>query len=98
MLSGNVVSVADPEAVVPFGNARGYMKSLCEKRGWASDGAIHTEDREPEDDPLANHNCPLAPDLIRRKGINMIEKEPHLKKLPSQEMRQKVLERFGPSK
>lgn len=88
----------DPEAVVPYGGGRSYIKKLCETRGWACEGAVNVSHREPEEDPLANENCPMAPDLIRRKGINMLKKDPSLNKLDRREMKAAVLERFGPSK
>lgn len=87
----------DPEAVVSFNNARGYIKSLCEKRGWASEGAVEVKSREPEQDPYENAPA-MGEDLIRQKGRQMVEKNPQLRKLPRRELREKVLERFGPSR
>lgn len=91
--------VGDPEAVVPFGNARGYIKSLCERRGWAAEGAVEVKHREPDKDPLADENCiPMGEDLIRRKGKLLVQKDPSLKKLSRKELREKVLAKFGPSR
>lgn len=89
----------DPEAVVPFGGARSYIKQLCEKRGWACEGAVTVKHREPECDLLADENCvPLADDIIRRKSREMVQSDPKLKKLNRKELRQAVLDKHGPSK
>jgi hypothetical protein len=89
----------DPEAVVPFGNGRSYMKTLCEKRGWAIEGAVNVEHRGPELDPLADENCvPLAEEIIRSKARQEIAENPDLKRISKREMRERVLEKYGPSK
>lgn len=89
--------VGDPEAVVSFDGARSYIKNLCEKRGWACEGAVSVDHREPDSDPY--DNAPAMDErLIRQKGRQMVQKDPSLKKLPRRELRQKVLDRFGPSK
>lgn len=89
--------VGDPEAVVKFDGARSYIKNLCEKRGWACEGAVNVDHRQPDSDPYESAT-PLAEDLIRQKGKQMVQKDPSLKKLPRRELREKVLEKFGPSK
>jgi hypothetical protein len=87
----------DPEAVVPFGAGRSYIKHLCEKRGWACEGAVNVEHRAPDVDP--HENCiPMANDLICQQGRKMIQKDPSLKKLSRQDMKALVLEKHGPSK
>lgn len=84
----------DPEAVVPFGGARSYMRKLCEKRGWACEGAVNVEHRQPERDPL--ESAPrLAEDLIRDNARRMVAKDPSLKRLGKRELRQAVIERHG---
>jgi hypothetical protein len=89
----------DPEAVVPFGNARGYIKKLCEKRGWSVNGAVTVAERAPERDPLGPESCkPMGEDLIRQKARKMIQKNPDLKRLPRQAIREIVLAKHGPSK
>jgi len=90
--------VGDPEAVVPFGGARSYIKKLCETRGWAATGAVNVKHREPDADLLANENCPLSEKVIRQKTSDLVRLDPSLKKLHRQEMREKVLEKFGPSR
>lgn len=86
----------DPEAIVPFGGARSYIKRLCEKRGWASHGAVEVNHRQPDKDPLAPENCPLAPDIIRNKGRQMVQENPALAKLDRRELKAAVLEKHGP--
>lgn len=89
----------DPEAVVPFGGGRSHIKSLCEKRGWACEGAINVEAREPDRDPLATDNCvKMAPKLVRQKALDMVKRDPSLRKLPRKELREMVLAKHGPSK
>lgn len=89
----------DPEAVVPFGGGRSYIKSLCQKRGWGADGAVTVEAREPEKDLLADENCPgLSEKTIRKKAASLIKKNPELGRITKAEMRDKVLRKFGPSK
>lgn len=87
----------DPEAVVPFSGARSYIKNLCEQRGWACEGAVNVEHRQPDQDPHEN-GVPMAEDLIRQKGRKMVQSDPSLKKLPRQELREAVLAKHGPSK
>lgn len=89
----------DPEAVIPFGNARGYIKRLCENRGWACDGAVTTKHREPEADPLADENCvPMGMDLVRKKASAMVRSNPALRSKTKAELRQMVLEKHGRGK
>lgn len=89
----------DPEAVVPFGGARSYIKKLCEKRGWACHGATEAKHRQPDSDPLADENCvPLAPDLVKKLACKMVRKNPELRRKTKAELREMVLEKHGPSK
>lgn len=89
--------VGDPEAVVPFGGARSYIKNLCERRGWASEGAVTTEHRQPERDPFED-SVPLAEDLIRKNTARVLQKDPSLKKMKPRELREKVIAEHGPTK
>jgi hypothetical protein len=87
----------DPQAIVPFGGARSYIKNLCESRGWACDGAVNVEGREPDEDPY--ETAPRMDEkLVRQKGRQMVEKSPELGRLPREELRARVLDKFGPSK
>lgn len=89
----------DPEAVIPFGGGRSYVKHLCEKRGWACDGAVNTSAKDPDKDPHAPENCvPMAENLIMQKAKLLARTDPSIKRMKRQEVRQKVLEKFGPSK
>ncbi len=87
----------DPEAVVPFGGGRSYIKSICEKRGWACEGAENVEHREPDEDPWATHT-PLGEDIIRTNIQRMVKKDPSLKRKSRSELREAVLAKHGPSK
>jgi len=89
---------ADPEAVVPFEGARSYIKNLCQKRGWQCDGAVTVDHRDPDEDPYETA-VPLADDIIRKKGRMMLQKDKDaFKGLDRKQAREKVLDRFGPSK
>lgn len=89
----------DPEARIPFGNARGYMKSLCERRGWAINGAVEAKHREPEKDLLADENCATMPmDLVRKKASAMVRSNPALRSKTKAELRALVLEKHGRGK
>jgi hypothetical protein len=83
----------DPQAVVPFGGARSYIKRLCDSRGWSAEGAVTVKGREPESDPHTPGE--LGDDIVRQKAVQMIEKDPSLKKLTRRDIRAKVLERFS---
>lgn len=87
----------DPEAFVSPTGGRGYIKKLCEKRGWAVEGAVNVAHREPESDP---HTAGpgLSDKLIRENAQRMIAKDPSLKRLDRRELRTAVLEKHGPSK
>lgn len=90
----------DPEAIVPFGGARSYIKKLCETRGWASEGAVNTKHRQPESDPLDDANCtPMGEDLIRTKGRLMMQDNPEVFRGKKRaEVREMILSKHGPSK
>lgn len=90
----------DPKAVVPFGGARSHIKKVCEERGWACEGAVTTNHREPEYDPLADENCvPLAEDIIRTKARNMHRRNPEVfKGKTREEARQMVLDKYARKK
>ena len=89
----------DPEAVVPFGGGRSYIKSLCEQRGWAAEGAVNVKHQQPDDDPLADENCvPMADNLVRREASRMVQENPDLARMDRRELREKVIAEHGPSK
>jgi len=89
----------DPEAVVSFDGARSYIKKLCEQRGWGCEGAVNVDHRKPDHDPLADENCPIAPDLVRQKGRNMLREDPKaFKGMDLKEARAKIMDKHGPSK
>lgn len=89
----------DPEAFVTRAQGRSYIRKLCEQRGWACDGAVNVNHREPESDPLAPENCkPLGDDIIHNRARQMVEKDPSLKHMNRRELREKILHKHGPSK
>ncbi len=87
----------DPEAVIPFGGGRSYIKRLCGRRGWACEGAVEVEHRQPDVDPHTS-GVPMAEDLIVEKARLLAKADPKIKKLPRREIRERVLDKFGPSK
>ena len=86
----------DPEAFVPPTGGRGYVKRLCEKRGWACEGSVNVPYREPLEDPQ-KQDKPLAEDLIRHRMKVEMKKNPMLAKNQKQ-LREKIVEKHGPSK
>ena len=89
----------DPEAFVTRAQGRSYIRKLCEKRGWACDGAVKVDHREPDSDPLAPENCkPLGEDIIRRREYQMTKQSPELKRMDRRELRASIIEKHGPSK
>ncbi|SFH96782.1 hypothetical protein [Planctomicrobium piriforme] len=89
----------DPEAYVPFSGARDHIRKVCEKRGWACEGAVNVKGREPEKDPHAPENgVALAEDLVVKKAGEIITKNPELKRKTKGEIRQMVTEKHGRQK
>jgi len=88
----------DPQAFVTRSMGRGYIKKLCEERGWACHGAVESKGRQTESDPLADENCtPLADDIVNYRVREMVSKNPELKKRSRKELRREVLRKHGPS-
>lgn len=83
----------DPEAFVPPSGGRGYIRRLCEKRGWACDGAVKVEHRQPLSDPL-DKPVKLAEDLVQGHMREAIAKDPGLRKKPK-ELREKIIAKHG---
>lgn len=89
----------DPEAVVPFSGSRDYIRGLCERRGWGCNGAVNVKAREPGGDPLSDDNCvPMAEDLVIKNASRMIRENPDLGRKTKAEVRQMVLDKYGPSR
>lgn len=84
----------DPEAWVPASGGRGYIKRLCEKRGWGCEGMVDVKAREPDGDPWAVKKS-LAEDIVTDKMSQAIEKNPNLAKGDRRELRRQVLRRYG---
>ena len=87
----------DPQAVVSRSQGRGYIKRLCEQRGWACEGGVNVNHRQPERDPLEAAPS-MAPDIIRSNASRMIQQNPELRHRPKEEIRQMVLDKHGPTK
>lgn len=87
----------DHEAFVTPEMGRGYIRTLCEKRGWAAEGDLEIAARQPEHDPLESAP-PLAEDLVQRATVNMVRRDPALRKLSRHELRQRAIDKYGPSK
>ena len=88
----------DPEAYVTRAQGRGYIKKLLESRGWACEGGVNVEHRQPESDPLAPENCVrLADDIIADKAKEMIAKDPSLKKVNRKDLRAEIIKKHGAS-
>lgn len=86
----------DPEAVLPHGQERDHIKNICERRGWACEGAVECKHREPDRDPI--ESAPkMAEDLIRNKARLLVQDDPSLKRKSTQEIRAAVLQKFGPT-
>lgn len=89
----------DPEAFVSQAQGRGYIRKLCEKRGWACDGDVKVDHREPESDPIAAENCvDMAPDIVAGHAKRMIAQNPKNKSLSRAALREKIVSKYGPSK
>lgn len=91
----------DPEAFVDRTQGRGYIRRLMEKRGWACEGAVNVEAREPDTDPLADENCVrLAPDIVKRHEKQAMRNDPALAAKPAnhkdrKKIRAAIVERHG---
>lgn len=89
----------DPEAYVSRAQGRSYIRKLCEKRGWACEGAVSVNHREPDNDPLAPEKCkPLGEDIIRRRVTEEIKRNPDMSPKDRKSLREKIIEKHGPTK
>lgn len=87
----------DREAFVTPEMGRGYIRTLCDRRGWAAEGDLEIAARQSERDPL--ESAPqLAEDLIQRATATVVRRDPALKQLNRQELRQRAIDKYGPSK
>jgi hypothetical protein len=89
----------DPEAVVPSHDVRGHIRKVVESRGMIYKSPTDIECREPESDPHAPENCvAMAPDLIRKNAVSAIKADPTLANKSNMEIREAVLDKYGPTK
>jgi len=83
----------DPEAFVSHKDGVGYIRKLAEKRGTGCEGVVNVKSREPIEPPRPKHR--LAPDIVER-GVQAMRKEnPELKRVPTQELREQIIETHG---
>jgi len=85
----------DKEAVISRSQGRGHIKRLCESRGWACEGMVNTDAREPERDPFDNSHG-MANDLVVDNAQRMVQANPDLQRKSKRELRDMVLEKHGP--
>lgn len=85
-------TMGDPEAFIPNGEGRSYVKKLCEKRGWAAHGMVEVKHRPPDEEPV---NCRLAPDLIEDKMRQAIREKPELALRDRAEFAAEIVEKHG---
>lgn len=84
----------DPEAIVPFSDARGYIKKLCQQRGWECNGAVTTKHQEPLRDPREN-KIPIAPSVVDNLAIQMCRDNPDLQHKTKDEVRAMVRDKHA---
>jgi len=88
----------DKEAWVTRAMGRSYIRKLIEQRGGKMDASMNAVWNEPENDPLDAKNCtPLGDDIVKRYGDRMVKKDPSLGQLSRRELREKVIEKHGPT-
>lgn len=87
-LPGVAQSMGDPEAFVPAGEGRDYVKKLCRKRGTSCRGLVEVE--APDRPPVKN--VPLAESVIRRMTKKAVKADPSLAAKP-QELRESIIDR-----
>lgn len=85
-------TMGDPEAFIPAQDARGHVKRICEKRGWAADGMVKVKHRPPDVEP---ENVRLAPDLIEDKMRAAIRENPDLARRDKAELAAEIVEKHG---
>lgn len=81
----------DKEAFVPASGGRGYVKKLCESRGWACHGAVEVKGRKDEPKP----DKVMSEALISQNIVRHIEKNPDLARKPKRELREMVIEKHS---
>ena len=83
----------DPEAFVPPTGGRGYIKRLCERRGWECDGAVKVKHVMPDKDPMEK-SVPLAENIVKRRMRSAIQQDPSLRK-NQRKLRQSIIDKHG---
>lgn len=84
----------DPEAFVTRAQGRSYIKKLCEDRGWACEGGVKVEHRQPERDPYETA-APLANDIVAESMADELKKNPEMSKQDRRNLRAKVVEKHA---
>lgn len=72
----------DPEAFVPATGGRGYIKQLCEKRGWACEGAVNVSARQ--DDPGPDKQ--LGDNIAIEAAMDMAKRNPELRRVDKRDL------------
>lgn len=84
--------MGDPEAFIPNGDGRSYVKKLCEKRGWGAHGMVEVKHRPPDQEP---ENVRLAPDLIEERLRHMVAENPDVLRRNRAEVEAEIVEKHG---
>lgn len=88
----------DPEAFVSRTKGRGYIKELCQRRGWGCSGSVNVQAAEPTSDPYSKANTiPMGKDLVAQYSRELIKQNPDLKTKSRAELRRMVLAKHGPT-
>ena len=85
----------DPEAFVNHGQGRGHIQKLLERRGWAGDGLVKMDAREPESDPYENRKHKLNPKIVERIRKTKLRENPDLAHKDQSEVRADIVEQHA---
>ena len=86
---GLATFAGDPAAFIKHDNARGQVKKVCEKNGWAANGA-KPPPREPK--PAVR----LAESLVQEKMRDIMKSDPgRVLREGKQQLREAIIERHG---
>lgn len=78
----------DPEAFVTRAQGRAYIRDLCEKRGWACEGGVNVDAREPDSDP--HKPGKMGEDIMQRYARSELRKNPDMSAKDRKELREKI--------
>lgn len=89
--------LGDRNAFISRTDGRAKIRKVCEQRGWACEGAVNVEARQPERDPY-DSSVPLGEDIVSKTAAMMTKQDPSLKKLPRGELRDRIISKHGQKK